>query len=255
MRLINFARLLRNAISKNDNRKHESLRIFADMLFADYRLTWANWDWWKNDGFNDYLDRFGERGGFNTHRKWALKQLLRLTCAVEGDTAECGVFKGASSYLICEANGKPPEPVGGGGKTHHIFDSFKGLSTPTKEDNDYWTKGDLTVSEEIVRRNLAPFIDRVRLYEGWIPSRFNEVADRAFSFVHIDVDLHEPTRDSLAFFYDRINRGGIILCDDYGSPLCPGATKACDDFFIGRTEKMIALPDGGAFIIKGVKTA
>ena len=36
------------------------------------------------------------------------------------------------------------------------------------------------------------------LMKGWIPTRFQEVADRHFAFVHIDVDLYEPTRDSLA---------------------------------------------------------
>ncbi|MDR1910745.1 MAG: TylF/MycF family methyltransferase [Helicobacteraceae bacterium] len=256
-------KLLRNAVSSHTGRKHDALRLFADMLFKDYRLAWADWDWQKDKTFNDYLDRFGERGGFNTHRKWTLKQLLRLTVFVEGDTAECGVFKGASSYLICAAN---DYITGGGGtpdasredsmiKIHHIFDSFEGVSAPTSEDNDYWAKGDLSAGEAIVRENLASFIDRVRLYEGWIPSRFAEVADRKFSFVHIDVDMHDPTRDSLAFFYDRMSGGGIILCDDYGSPFCPGATKACDDFFADKTEKMIALADGGAFMIKGVKTA
>jgi hypothetical protein len=250
MRIYQIAQLLRNALSNHIGRKHDALRIFADLLFADYRLTWADWDWWKDKEFNNYLDRFGERGGLNTHRKWTLKQLLRLTASVVGDTAECGVFKGASSYLICEAN-KRAAPK----RTHHIFDSFEGVSAPSSEDNDYWTKGDLSVSEEIARENLAPFINSVKFYKGWIPTRFNEVISRAFSFVHIDVDMHDPTRDSLAFFYDRMNDGGIILCDDYGSALCPGATKACDDFLADKPEKMISLADGGAFMIKGLQTA
>jgi hypothetical protein len=248
MGLRKFARLVRNAISKSVGRRHDALRLFADTLFSDYRLAWADWDWCKDKTFNEYLDKFGERGGFNTHRKWTLSQLLRLTSAVEGDTAECGVFKGASSYLICEA-------TQGQSRLHHLFDSFEGVSAPSKEDNDYWTKGDLSAAEAIARENLAPFIDRVRFLKGWIPTRFGEVADRKFSFVHIDVDMYDPTRDSLAFFYDRTSEGGIILCDDYGSSFCPGATKACDDFLRGKPEKMIALADGGAFIIKGVKTA
>ncbi|MDR0664108.1 MAG: hypothetical protein LBF86_01110 [Helicobacteraceae bacterium] len=117
MSFYKIARLLRNALSSHNGRKHDALRIFADMLFADYRLTWADFDWWKDKSFNDYLDRFGERGGLNTHRKWTLKQLLRLTAAIDGDTAECGVFKGASSYLICEANGRHVKMGGGGERT------------------------------------------------------------------------------------------------------------------------------------------
>ncbi|MDR0746977.1 MAG: TylF/MycF family methyltransferase [Helicobacteraceae bacterium] len=253
MKLYQIARLLRNALSSHVGRKHDALRIFADLLFPDYRLTWADWDWWKDKDFNDYLDRFGERVGLNTHRKWTLKQLLRLTASIEGDTAECGVFKGASSYLICASNDKLAQAKGER-RTHHIFDSFEGVSAPSEGDNDYWTKGDLCASEETARENLSEFIDRVRFYKGWIPTRFEEVKDRRFCFVHIDVDMHDPTRDSIAFFYDRTNTGGIILCDDYGSPFCPGATKACDDFLADKPEKAIVLADGGAFIIKGVKT-
>ena len=78
------------------------------------------------------------------------------------------------------------------------------------------------------------------------------MADRAFSFVHVDVDLYEPTRDSFAFFYERLSPGGILLCDDYGCTTCPGATKAADEFLADRPEKMISLDSGGGFFIRGL---
>src|SRR5688572_31529904 len=42
-----------------------------------------------------------------------------------------------------------------------------------------------------------------------------------------DVDVYQPTRDSLEYFYPRLVTGGILVCDDYG---WPGARKAVDDF-------------------------
>ena len=87
------------------------------------------------------------------------------------------------------------------------------------------------------------------------PDRFNEVADRRFSFLHIDVDLYEPTRDSIAFFYPRMNVGGVIICDDYGFATCPGATKAIDEYLRDKPEKMMTLSDGGGFLIKGIPTS
>ena len=86
--------------------------------------------------------------------------------------------------------------------------------------------------------------------KGWIPSRFDEVSHRRFAFVHIDVDLYEPTRDSIAFFYSRLSEGGILLIDDYGFSTCPGATRAVDE--AGLSHTMIALSDGGGFLIKGL---
>ena len=144
------------------------------------------------------------------------------------------MFRGATSYLICAANR-------GTKKQHHVFDSFAGLSEPGSGDGEYWKAGDLEVDEETVRQNLADF-PAVRLYRGWIPERFAEVEDRRFSFVHIDVDLRQPTEDSVRFFYPRLERGGILVVDDYGFATCPGATEAVDRFLEDRQERMLALP-------------
>ncbi len=185
--------------------------------------------------------------GKNFHsldRKFFLKELIELVRGVSGDTVECGVYTGASSYLICLANHTSTFE-----KTHHLFDSFEGLSTPSEKDGSYWQSGNLTASEDLVRENLKDFTN-CKYYKGWIPTQFNLVAERRFSFVHIDVDLYKPTLDSIAFFYDRLEVGGIILCDDYGFSSCPGAKDAMDEFFSSKKEQIVHVPTGQAFIIK-----
>lgn len=139
-------------------------------------------------------------------------------------------------------------------KLHHIFDSFEGLSAPESHDGDHWVRGDLAVGTEVVERFLSPYVRGTdyKMYKGWIPDRFAEVSDMSFSFVHIDVDLYQPTYDSIHFFYPRLNTGAILLCDDYGFSTCPGATKAIDSFLLDKREKMLCLPDGGGFFIKGI---
>ena len=123
-----------------------------------------------------------------------------------------------------------------------------GLSRPAPVDGGYWREGDCTTAETAARRTLAEF--RVKLYPGWIPDRFTEVADRRFCFVHIDVDLYEPTRDSIDFFYPRMVPGGVMLFDDHGSAMSPGAAKAIDDFVADRPEPLIEAPSQQAFLIK-----
>jgi hypothetical protein len=56
--------------------------------------------WWDNTSFNQYLNRFNELENMNTDRRWMLYQLMRLVENIPGDTTECGVYQGASSYLI-----------------------------------------------------------------------------------------------------------------------------------------------------------
>lgn len=227
-------------------RRLRLLRGLSRTLIPNYRFFWPQMDWWADPWFNQYLERFGEVDGFNTQRRWMVYQLLRICEAIEGDTAECGAYEGAGSYLICAMRGSMR-------KTHHVFDSFEGLSTPSKKDGVYWQPGAMARGEDIVSNNLRDF-DNVVLYRGWIPERFGLVADRKFSFVHIDVDLYEPTKASLEFFYPRLALGGIILCDDYAFSTCPGATQACDEFTSGLAESFIALDCGGGFLIKGRET-
>lgn len=224
-----------------------ALRELGSSVVPNYRWVYPSLAWWNHAAFNAFLRRFNEFDTLNTDRKWMVAQLARLARAVPGDTAECGVFRGASSWLICDGNRET-------GKTHHVFDSFEGLSTPGVGDGAYWTQGDLACSEEHVREALQEFTE-VRYWKGWIPSRFAEVEDRRFSFVHIDVDLEAPTRDSLAFFYSRLNEGAVLVCDDYGFTTCPGATRACDDFLRDTPEKMLSLSGGGGFFIKGREVA
>ena len=193
--------------------------------------------------------RFPESVGGVSERRYVLLSAAQSIANVPGDTAECGVFRGAASFLILSSQAAT-------GKLHHVFDSFEGLSEPDARDavdpegvHYRWQKNDLSTPQAIAAKNLAAF-DNVRYYRGWIPTRFADVESRRFSLVHIDVDLYQPTYDSLAFFYPRMNPGGLIVCDDYGFSTCPGAKSAFDEFFAARPEKAVHLTTGQALVFK-----
>jgi hypothetical protein len=202
--------------------------------------------WLCDEAFQEQYRKFDAKNLRSAERKFAVRELVRSLADVPGDTAECGCYEGATSYFICRERGHGP---------HHVFDSFAGLSAPEMNDIPQhasafpWQEGDLSTSEEIAREKLAEF-PFVRFYAGWIPERFQDVADRKFCFVHIDVDLYQPTHDSLDFFYPRLAAGGMIVCDDYGFTNCPGAKLACDEFVAGIPERLIHLPTGQGLIIK-----
>ncbi len=233
---------------------HEYLGVKAARAgFEIYNknLMWqdepAFWDVWKASPY------FQKQ---RPDRKFVLWSMARSTRNLPGDTAECGVLDGASSYLICSARQDT-----GLAAEHHAFDSFEGLSAPRPEDRPgnpvayEWAPGDLSVPLEEAMRKLSRF-DTIRYYKGWIPSRFEEVSARRFSFVHVDVDLYQPTQDSLAFFYPRLVPGGILLCDDYGYHTCPGARKAFDEFAATTPEQSVVhLPTGQGFIVKRARPA
>lgn len=181
----------------------------------------------------------------NSDRRWNLYQFLKQTRDVQGDTVECGAYIGMSSYLICQENVEAKS-----GRMHHIFDSFEGLSEPGELDGTHWKKHALKATEDELNDNLTPFAGNYKTYKGWIPERFSEVKDKTFSFVHIDVDLHDPTLESYNFFYPRMETGAIIICDDYGFGTCPGCTEAVNKFMQDKPERLIYPASGGCILIK-----
>lgn len=194
----------------------------------------------------DFLKRYGPVLGLDStrifDRRFVLDQLLLITRAVSGSTAECGVFQGTSSFLICNRDDRK-------GKAHYVIDSFEGLSVPESVDGSYWKAGDMAVPVESVKALLKDF-DFVQFLKGWIPERFKELENQKFSFVHIDVDIFQPTYDSTQFFYSRLERGGVLLFDDYGLDTCPGAKQAVDLFMKDKPEPLVQLPTGQAFVVK-----
>jgi hypothetical protein len=246
MKLITGIRLLYQALtslSEGEKARYILAEKITEFIYPRYRFSEFGRIFLEDADFLAYYERFEGRTNYHSlDRKYTLDQLLKLMAHVPGDTAECGAYKGASSYLICHRNR-------GDGRQHHVFDSFAGLSAPGSQDGTYWQNGDLATSEDIIRSNLHEF-DFVYYHAGWIPDRFPEVANRRFAFVHIDVDLYQPTLDSLEFFYDRLSPGAIIVCDDYGFTSCPGARKAMDEFFQGKSEEVVSLTTGQAFVIK-----
>lgn len=183
-------------------------------------------------------------------RRFTLVSTVKAVRGLSGNSAECGVFKGVGSAIICETLAGTYSADEG----HFGFDSFEGLPEPQEVDRDakqrlHWKAGDLAVPETIARNLLSRFTF-CKLVKGWLPETLSVAAGHRFRFVHIDVDLGQPTTDVLEFFYDRMTPGGIMLFDDYGFVSCPGARTAVDRFFAGRPEPVLEVTAGQAIVVK-----
>jgi O-methyltransferase len=161
---------------------------------------------------------------------------LERTHGLQGLVAECGCFRGLSSFLMCSALRRRAPGFTGAG--YRIFDSFQGLSAPRAEDTaddgsvefgrlkDNIVAGHYAASLEIVRRTLASF-PGVEYFPGWIPEAFPAEANSKYRFVHVDVDLYQPTLDSFEYFWPRLVPGALVVCDDYN---WPGGRRAVQEF-------------------------
>jgi len=158
-------------------------------------------------------------------------KLSEQTKHLDGDIAEVGVYKGGSAKLIAINKGK---------RNLHLFDSFEGILTVSKSLDILRREQFKDTSLKEVKKCLSGF-DNIFFHKGWFPVTAKSVKDQKFSFIHLDVDLYQSTLDALDFFYDRMNRGGVILSHDYNSIICPGVKKAFDKFFNHKEEIIIEL--------------
>ncbi len=161
-------------------------------------------------------DQVTSSGGANAK---ILFDILDQTANLDGDVAECGVWRGrtliAMGIYLRQSRSQ---------KTIWGFDSFEGF-------HDGLAHTFRDGSMEVVNEKTAIFrLTNVRVVRGYFPESFRAAAQLKFSFVHVDCDLYESYRDCLEFFFPRMVRNGVILFDEYGDPEWPGANRAVDEF-------------------------
>ncbi len=157
--------------------------------------------------------------------------ILQLNVAVKSgqkiNLAEVGVYKGGTSYFIAALAHRLKLNI-----THCCFDTFEGhaaqdidLSVETSHKARYFND----TSYESVRDYLSRF-KNVDVYKGRFQDTCHYIQDTPIHFVHLDMDIYEPTIFALKFFDKRVVNGGMILVDDYGFESCPGIEKAVAEF-------------------------
>lgn len=175
------------------------------------------------------------------NRLFLIFQFVKHARAMEADMAEVGVFKGGSSRLI--ASSAPERNV-------HLFDTFEGIPSQCTQIDLHKAKDFSDTSIDAVRSFLKD-CPNVFFYKGIFPATAQAVRERKFSFVHIDVDIYQSVKDCLEFFYPRMVPAAVILLDDYGDRgLCPGVTRAVNEFLADKKEYPIITTEVQCAIIK-----
>ena len=176
---------------------------------------------------------------------------------VKGDFAEFGVFKGSSFKMLIAIARKQ-------GKKIHGFDSFKGLTIPTKKDyvkgkiagypkGKFNTGGSQELRDELGKMGYKSDKDYY-LWEGFIPNVFRDVpGDISFSFGFVDLDHYKPTKSALRWLFKRLEIGGIVLCDDYFPKKTHLASLAIHEFIEGNKRAKILESDNSQVLFKRIK--
>lgn len=164
---------------------------------------------------------------------------------LEGNVAECGVFRGEFAYYI---NKYFPE------KKLYLFDSFEGFGKSDIEierkhgkegflEGKYNHVGMFSDTSEQLVLNKVPHPERCILKKGFFPETAKDVQDK-FCFVMLDMDLYQPMLAGLHFFYDKMVSGGVILLHDYFERKLPGVKEAVEKFEMEKQQKLCKITIG-----------
>jgi O-methyltransferase len=212
-----------------------------------YPYTHYTYSPWFEDWFQEKYAKVKDYTLLKENQCYVVYEFCLHCLHLQGDFAECGVYKGGSAFLIAETLASNSVHD----KETHLFDTFTGMPAMANHDPSGLKEGrfsDTSLSAVKAYLRNFPF---VVFHPGLIPNTLENVKDKRFAFVHIDVDLYQTTKDCLNFFYNRMSRGGIMIFDDYGWPFFKESEKkAADEFFEGKPETPIALQTGQAIMVK-----
>lgn len=231
--------MIRQFIKKIIYRYHD---LIDRNLFSEAHPYWAEVDHGNYDQI--YLETYQKtntRSGISRRDRFynlytALTASNHLKGATTGDhIVECGVFHGHSSLIMLSRLKELDSKFDGEG--YYAVDSFEGLSKPSEKDDlgAEW-EGKMHADFEKTSKVLKSAFPKVNVIKGYIPEVLKYLPDETYRFVHIDVDLANPTIDALNFFYPRLLVGGAIIIDDYGFKLWSGTKRAIDSFMDNKKD-------------------
>jgi hypothetical protein len=182
---------------------------------------------------------------------------------VDGDIVECGVWQGGN-LVLCGLLAKQQ----GAARRIWGYDTFAGMSEPTEADvairnpepimarwrslqkqthND-WDFAPIEDVERNFRNEVGT--DNLTLIKGKVEDTLSrpETLPDKIAILRLDTDWYESTKKELDVLYPRLQKGGVLIIDDYGH--WAGAKKAVDEYFAGQPVWLHRIDYTGRLMVK-----
>ena len=182
------------------------------------------------------------------YRCWELWTLVDQTAKRDGGILEVGVWRGGTGALMAKrvlSTGRN-DPV-------YLCDTFEGVVKAGSKDSAYKGGEHSDTSQRIVEDLLRSLeITNVRILKGIFPDETAALIEPGarFRLVHIDVDVYQSAKDVMAWIWERIVPGGIVVYDDYGFQTCQGITKYVNEQIAEEDRVVLYNLNGHAIVIK-----
>lgn len=178
-------------------------------------------------------------------RSFALHKAVKyiINSQIPGDFVECGVWKGGQAMIIAYTLLQVKDLS----RKIWLYDTYTGMAKPTdvdvkigddKKAIEKWKKGSREdynkwayASLDEVKRNLFSTKypkDKIKFIKGKVEDTIPGKIPEKISILRLDTDFYESTYHELVHLYPLLEKGGVLLIDDYGS--WEGARKAVDQY-------------------------
>ena len=178
---------------------------------------------------------------------------------IQGDFVECGIWKGGNIILLkklLENQNLKRNVIG--------YDTFLGMPEPSAKDEKVlgkikdakslfeiknpkgWCYSSIEEVKENIKRTCNN-MEGVKLIKGKVEDTLKENVPEKISLLRLDTDFYESTKIELEILYPKLEKGGILIIDDYGN--WKGAKKAVDEYFKG-VPPMIYIDHTCRYIVK-----
>jgi len=170
---------------------------------------------------------------------------------IPGAIVECGVWRGGSAM----AGAMALQEIGATHRELYMFDTYEGMSAPTDRDVHIWygQTGDemlekqklgapiwVPASLEDVKAGFEPLgypEDNLHFVVGKVEDTIPEHAPEQIAVLRLDTDWYESTKHEMDHLYRRLQPGGVLIIDDYGS--WQGSKDAVDEFMEATGEPLL----------------
>lgn len=177
-----------------------------------------------------------------------LNELEGALSSLNGAVVEFGCYIGTTSLFIRRLLDAVHDT-----REFHVYDSFEGLPPKTAQDEsragDQFQAGELAVSkkqflQQFQKAGLRPPI----IHKNWFSNLTDIDVPEHIAFAFLDGDFYESIRDSLRLVLPRMQKGGVIIIDDYAREALPGAAKAVQELLPPDQQKSLQVIHNQAVI-------
>jgi O-methyltransferase len=173
-----------------------------------------------------------------------------VRAGIPGAFVECGVWRGGSmmmSALTLLALNDPDRQL-------MLFDTFAGHPEPNLERDgklfhDEWQKrlrsdgstewGAASIDEVWTNIESTGYpLENVELIKGKVQDTIEDHIPEAIALLRLDTDWYDSTAHELKHFYPRLQKGGVLLIDDYG---CMAGQRTAVDEYIAENNITLLL--------------